>query len=557
MRKPPSVPSAWAGATLAAFLLLTACSGAAGVASSADDHAPATVTATAFQPAPPSPTPAVRRLWLSPSVPAKLAAGMRQASVGLDPTVELVPAEAQADLRLVPGGTAPVAEWIYAVAAPFPTVRDSIGLEELRSLWRSQDPAQPPIYATNATILVMKDLLGDPGTNVRRSEDPAAMVEAAWQARPSLAILPFEDLEPRWKVLELDGQSPIHKDFDSSAYPLRVTFGLEGGDVPTNLGRALELAQGMALPLANRRSDRLTTVAMTGVTALTRATAWEMNHTGVTRPARDIGDWLRTADITHISHEVAFTPDCPPPTANLTALVFCAQPAHIGLLEDVGTDVIELTGNHVLDAGEQALLYTLDLYRSKGWRWFGGGENLEDARKPVLIEHNGNKIAFIGCNEAGPPGAWATADRPGANPCAPDRLVDQVRGLRQDGYLPIFTFQWNEYYQPNPSGSQEEAFLAEAAAGAVAVSGSQAHQPQGFAFADGAFIHYGLGNLFFDQMWSEQVRQEFVDRYVFHDGRLISVELLTAYLEDWSRPRPMTPDERAAFLQGMFQASGW
>jgi len=58
-------------------------------------------------------------------------------------------------------------------------------------------------------------------------------------------------------------------------------------------------------------------------------------------------------------------------------------------------------------------------------------------------------------------------------------------------------------------------------------------------------------------MWSEAVRQEFIDRYVFHNGRLISVELLTAHLEDWSRPRPMTPPERAAFLQEMFTASGW
>ena len=108
-----------------------------------------------------------------------------------------------------------------------------------------------------------------------------------------------------------------------------------------------------------------------------------------------------------------------------------------------------------------------------------------------------------------------------------------------------------------PTGLTRDAFLAAANAGAVAVSGSQAHQPQGFAFANGAFIHYGLGNLFFDQMWSEAVRQEFIDRYVFHDGRLISVELLTAHLEDWSRPRPMTAAERQDFLEEIFAASGW
>jgi len=91
----------------------------------------------------------------------------------------------------------------------------------------------------------------------------------------------------------------------------------------------------------------------------------------------------------------------------------------------------------------------------------------------------------------------------------------------------------------------------------VIVSGSQAHQPQSFEFRNGAFIHYGLGNLFFDQMASAAVRQEFLDRHVIYDGRYISTELLTTFLEDFAQPRPMTADERAAFLAALFSASGW
>jgi poly-gamma-glutamate synthesis protein (capsule biosynthesis protein) len=81
-------------------------------------------------------------------------------------------------------------------------------------------------------------------------------------------------------------------------------------------------------------------------------------------------------------------------------------------------------------------------------------------------------------------------------------------------------------------------------------------------FYDEAFIHYGLGNLFFDQMGDRDwmppgIRREFLDRYVIYDGKLISVELITAMLEDYSRPRPMTEQERAGFLQEYFAYSGW
>ena len=35
-------------------------------------------------------------------------------------------------------------------------------------------------------------------------------------------------------------------------------------------------------------------------------------------------------------------------------------------------------------------------------------------------------------------------------------------------------------------------------------------------------------------------RREFIDRHVFYDGKYLGVELLTALLEDYSRPSPMT-----------------
>jgi poly-gamma-glutamate synthesis protein (capsule biosynthesis protein) len=52
-------------------------------------------------------------------------------------------------------------------------------------------------------------------------------------------------------------------------------------------------------------------------------------------------------------------------------------------------------------------------------------------------------------------------------------------------------------------------------------------------------------------------RQEFLDRHIFYDGHYISTELLTAWLEDSAKPRPMTPAERISFLQVVFQKSEW
>ncbi len=96
-----------------------------------------------------------------------------------------------------------------------------------------------------------------------------------------------------------------------------------------------------------------------------------------------------------------------------------------------------------------------------------------------------------------------------------------------------------------------------AAAGAVIVSGSQAHVPQTMTFVGESFVHYGLGNLFFDQMKPVEARQGFVDFHVFYAGRYLGVDLVTTLLEESARPRLMTASERESFLTEIFSLSDW
>jgi poly-gamma-glutamate synthesis protein (capsule biosynthesis protein) len=278
----------------------------------------------------------------------------------------------------------------------------------------------------------------------------------------------------------------------------------------------------------------------------------------MTYPAQDIGPWLREADILHINNEVPFAANCPPPFPRENNLVFCSKEKYIQLLEDIGTDVVELSGDHFQDWGDEAVHFTLDLYRERGWKYYGGGENLADGQKPLLMEHNGNRFAFLGCNAKGRGYASASETQPGAVFCNFDVLTTQIEELRQQGYLPIVTFQHLEYYDYKISPHLQEDFVKVAQAGAIIVSGSQAHQPHAFEFFNDAFLHYGLGNLFFDQLKEGiPMQQAFIDRHVFYDGKHISTELLTIRFVDYARSRPMTPEERAELLQTVFSLSIW
>jgi hypothetical protein len=452
---------------------------------------------------------------------------------------------------------------VYALAAPFPTLIDDVTGGDIKGFWNGEgSPSFTNLTMSEETLNVFSGVWGEPKTSNIQILDSGVTLDT-WQDMNTWAFIAFNELNSHWKVISVGGISPLNPTESLLDYLLAFTYQLSGNPDSEILYR--EHATGLQLGKGNRDQVKMTRVVMTGVTALVRATADKMETNGVTYPGQDIGYWLRSADITHISNEVSFIEGCPPPSPNSISLQFCSDPKYIGLLEDVGTDVVEMTGNHMNDWFVEGPALSMALYQERGWKKFGGGSDLIDSRRPALFEHNGNKIAFIGCNDPGPDFAFSTETRGGSAACEDySWMVTSIEGLELDGYLVIATVQYHENYSYVADDQMRNLFRSLADAGAVVVQGSQAHTPKEMEFYDGGFIHYGLGNLFFDQMHVTiagnpifATRQEFIDRYTFYNNRLISIELLTAMLEDYSKPRPMTLDERHDLLQVIFAASGW
>jgi len=506
-----------------------------------------TNTATAM------PTPTPLRVWVDPNLPT-----LYRKSLQFSADIQSSKDAAQSDLRLgwisEQDKTENSAQWIFVLVAPFPTLTDEVSSASLRAAWKGESAEpfdQAPLLMSAETAAALQVLWGQPGNIAVRIVPPENLIVTAWAERPGWAIVPFEDLAPRWKVIAVDGLTPLDPALDVNQYPLKATIGWE-----TKAGTALPEAVASIQLTSNRNPDHLVRVFMTGTTAMVRQMALRMEEKGVLYPAGKIGDLLKSADLTHISNEVSFYSPCPPAKPLRGSLRFCTSPAYIQTLEAVGADVIELTGNHLLDWGTDAFSETLNLYKTHGFAVYGGGWTQEKARQPYKVEIKGNKLAFLGCNPAGPEADWATAETPGSAQCDYDWMESQIKALIADGYLPIVTIQHIEVYDYKPTSAQRVISERMANAGAVLISGSQSHFPQGFAFVGDILIHYGLGNTFFDQMDFGSSRG-FLDRSVFYEGRLISTELFTIKLDDYAQPRLMTPEERLAMLEKVFEESGW
>lgn len=350
-----------------------------------------------------------------------------------------------------------------------------------------------------------------------------------WNSRTSYALLPFNQLTPRYRVLNINGVHPL---MDIDNYQLALP-----SDQP------------------NFDPDLLTTLTLSGVTAITRQSIPAIDRNGVDWAASGIAPFTTQVDFFHTSNEVSFTDNCPAPTDQMLG-AFCSKAEHFPILEQIGLDVVELSGNHNNDYGYQAYRDTLNRYRQAGIQVVGGGDTPAAAQQPLILVHNGSTIAMIACNDVGPYYAIANEERPGAADCKGQWLRETLGNLRQEVDLIVVTVQHTEFEEYLPQQEIQFDFRGIADLGADVVAGTHAHKPQTFEFygtprGTTAVLHYGLGNLFFDQpFWGNS--RFWMDTLFIYEGELVTLDLFTGIIDEQARPRPMDAEEQKNFLEFMF-----
>ena len=411
-----------------------------------------------------------------------------------------------------------IGEWSYALVVPQFAPTEALTADDVRQLWQGDS-----LQISAETLAALTPLLG------------ATKAEAI-SGRPDVgkhwAIVPAHELLPAWKVVTIDGKHPLA---DAATNPLSVG-----------------LCASAKARVANVDPAHLTVIAMTGTTAMTRYMGPLLDKKGTTYPAKDVASWFSGADFVHVSNEVSFVPDC---VQGKPTMEFCSRESYIELLEAIHANIIELTGSHLSDYGYKWIDHTLDMYREHGMRWFGGGHDQVDGTRPLVLDHHGNRIALVGCNMVRTTSHEIRDTAPDTAACDMRRLDWQVRDLRAHGLLPIVSIQHEEVYVHDPPDVIVSDFRHLAEVGAAFVFGSQAHCAHPWEVVDGAYLHYGAGNFFFDQEGTN-TRDGTVDRLFIYDNKLLTVGHLYTRLEENGRPRPLADIERTEFLHVMSATLG-
>ena len=202
---------------------------------------------------------------------------------------------------------------------------------------------------------------------------------------------------------------------------------------------------------------------------------------------------LREADISMVNLEAPFTQQnqiLPGKKFNFKAPI-----ENVQVLQNGGIDIVNLANNHAMDYQGAGLSDTLATLEKAGIQSVGAGTDLTKARRPIVMEVKGQRVAYLGYYDADLHAATSTT--PGTNPRHNDRVAADIKALRSQVDWIVVNYHWGEELAKYPGDWQIDLARFTVDQGADLVVGHHPHVLQGAEVYKGRPIVYSLGNFIF------------------------------------------------------------
>jgi predicted TIM-barrel fold metal-dependent hydrolase len=376
--------------------------------------------------------------------------------------------------------------------------------------------ADAELAAAAARLSVPKDslevLAGTAAVQERAARDPGVV-----------ALLAFGDLQAGLRSLPVAGVDPCVGAAARCAANGEATRRACFGEYPLLLPLSTDVGEGAA------RFDphELRSVMMTGG-SLPGNGMLETQNVSPGEAVAKIAPLTRAADITHMSIENTVAERC---VQNLKDWKFCYAPEWLESIDLLGADVIELTGNHLRDFGEERAAKTIAEYDVRGYPHFGGGKDLADALRPAVIGIRGLRIGFVGINRLNGENSGASADAAGPLTQGAGNFEQVLEAAKRECDAFIFTYQGGYEFSATPWNDMVLHAHEAIDAGAVGAFGMHSHVPMGAEVYGGALVSYGLGNFLFRHPpsaipHSAMTERAMVCRLVLYGRKLLQATLI-------------------------------
>jgi poly-gamma-glutamate capsule biosynthesis protein CapA/YwtB (metallophosphatase superfamily) len=267
-----------------------------------------------------------------------------------------------------------------------------------------------------------------------------------------------------------------------------------------------------------------------------------------------------------------------------------------------GFKVVSMASNHTMDWGRDALLDSIQRMRRDGMHTIGAGEDIDEARRPAILDVQGLKVAFLGYCSVAPKGYYAVPGRAGVAPMRAithyealeedqpgtpakvmtwplardlEALVADVRSAQAKADAVVVSFHWGVHFIPVWIADYQPVVAhAVIDAGADAIIGHHPHVLKAIEVYRGKPIFYSLGNFAHDShrpgekkddaVWRKEVQDTYrvfgtsgpgeyrnektanysmIANMEFAKGGIVRATFRPVVINDRREPRPLSASE--------------
>ncbi|MBC3936554.1 CapA family protein [Undibacterium sp. CY7W] len=230
---------------------------------------------------------------------------------------------------------------------------------------------------------------------------------------------------------------------------------------------------------------------------------------------------------------------------------FRAEPESLSVLKR-HVDAVSIANNHSGDFGRAAFSEMLTHLQTNQIQYFGGGNNLSEAHRPLIIERKGLRIALLGYNEFMPRSFEAGAASAGIAWSEDEQLLLDIQQARNaykaDLVIPFMHWGWENELHSN----QRQQLLAKKMidAGADAVIGGHPHVLQETAVYKGKPIIYSIGNFMIDALDNDAQTLGWVIRLELDKQGVTVWDSRIAKISNDGIPEPQARQSSACWVRG-------
>ncbi len=172
---------------------------------------------------------------------------------------------------------------------------------------------------------------------------------------------------------------------------------------------------------------------------------------------------------------------------------------------DAGFNLVSLASNHTMDRGEEAIINSVNYWKSKDAYAAGSYLSFEERDTPIIKEINGITYSFLSYTTWNNGLSTPSGKEYLNNEYSPELAKADIERVRDQVDVVMVAMHWGTEYSLGVSSAQEEIANYLASLGVDIIIGAHPHVVEPITFIGKTMVIYSLGNLISDQEGVERL----------------------------------------------------